>query len=125
MVFTNAQIEWRMGNACCLSIVRRDTGNSSSNMIADGIVRSFALNANYPDPFDPTTAISYTLPEEIHVKLTVYGVLGQEIAGLADEVQPARDHQATFNAADLPGGVYIYKPEAGKISQINKMVLSK
>jgi hypothetical protein len=94
-------------------------------VITEGIAPSFVLNANYPNPFNPTTKISYALPQEVRVKLVVYDVLGQLVATLADEVQSAGNHNALFNAGNLPSGMYFYRIEAGNNLQVNKMVLSK
>ena len=91
----------------------------------EGTIHSFALNANYPNPFNPSTLISYTLPEEAHAKLIVYDALGRQVATLADDVQAAGAHQVTFNAAGLSSGVYFYRLEAGKNININKMLLAK
>ena len=95
------------------------------NMVTEGTVHSFVLSANYPNPFNPTTTISYSLAQEIHVKLAVYDVLGQQVAVLADEVQSAGNHFATFNAVNLPSGMYFYRLEAGSNIQVDKMILSR
>ena len=91
----------------------------------EGNVRSFTLNANYPNPFNPSTKISYALPEEIYTKLVVYDALGRQVATLVDGVQTAGEHQATFNAAGLSSGVYFYRIEAGRNISFNKMLLTK
>ena len=95
------------------------------NVTAEGVAQAFALNANYPNPFNPTTSISYTLPEDLHARLTVYNMLGEQVATLADEVQAAGLHQVTFNASNLASGLYYYRLEAGANVQVNKMMLLK
>jgi hypothetical protein len=67
------------------------------------------LYQNYPNPFNPSTAISFTLAQPSSVTLTIYSVLGQEIATLLrDEVLPDGIQELTFDASSLSSGVYFY-----------------
>lgn len=86
---------------------------------------SFELYQNYPNPFNPTTSIKFALPKESQVKLSVYTILGQEVATLVNSVMPAGYHTVNFDASNLPSGMYIYKIDAGSFSQIKKMLLMK
>lgn len=86
---------------------------------------SFELYQNYPNPFNPTTSIKFALPKESQVKLSVYTILGQEVATLVNSVMPAGYHTVNFDASNLPSGMYIYKIDAGNFSQIKKMLLMK
>jgi hypothetical protein len=72
---------------------------------------AFALYQNYPNPFNPSTVIRYDLPVESRILLRVYNTLGQEMAVVAREVQPAGAHSLTFRAS-LPSGLYYYGLEA-------------
>ncbi len=90
-----------------------------------GIPTNFALYQNYPNPFNPTTTITYDLPLRANVKLVVYNVLGQKIAILVDEVQEPGRYNVTFDASNLPSGVYFYRLEADKFVQTKKMLLVK
>ncbi len=87
----------------------------------------FALKQNYPNPFNPTTTISFALSEATFVTLKVYDVLGQEVVTLVNQQVEAGDHSATFDAAQLPSGLYIYKISAGngKYNETKKMILMK
>ena len=87
--------------------------------------KTFELLENYPNPFNPTTTISFTLPETEFVKLSVYNALGQEVAVLAKGVYEAGFHTINFNASNLQSGVYIYKLESSEISISKKMILAK
>jgi CubicO group peptidase (beta-lactamase class C family) len=85
----------------------------------------FRLEQNYPNPFNPTTIISYGLPEDEHVKLTIINTLGQTVRVLVDAQQTAGYKQASFDARDVPSGVYFYRLQAGIFSSIRKMLLLK
>jgi hypothetical protein len=83
----------------------------------------FYLHQNYPNPFNPTTAISFRLPVSTHVTMKVFDVLGREAATLVEGNLEAGTHTVTFNAGNLPSGVYFYQLTAGKFSQVRKAVL--
>jgi hypothetical protein len=85
----------------------------------------FSLAQNFPNPFNPTTDIHFSLPTSASVRLTVYNVLGQEIALLVNETLPAGAYRQTFDAARLPAGIYFYRLEAGSFTDIRKMMLLK
>ena len=79
--------------------------------------------AKYPNPFNPATTISYTLPEAAFVSMKVYSLLGEEVATLVNANQPAGTHQVHFDAAGLPSGVYFYRLSAGSFSATRKLML--
>lgn len=83
------------------------------------------LLQNYPNPFNPSTKIKYSLASNTHVKLKVYNVLGSEVATLTNEFQPAGSYTVDFDGSRFAAGVYVYKLEAGSISQTRKFVLIK
>ncbi|NBC17996.1 MAG: T9SS type A sorting domain-containing protein [Bacteroidetes bacterium] len=89
------------------------------------VPKAFALAANYPNPFNPQTTIRYALPEASAVRLVVYDVLGRQIKTLVDGVRPAGRHEATFEATDLPSGMYLYRLDAGSFTQTRRMLLVK
>lgn len=86
---------------------------------------NFMLYDNFPNPFNPETAISYYLPTGSSVKLRVFDMLGNEVRMLADGYKPAGIHSVIFSANDLPSGTYIYRFEAGEFSESRKMILLK
>lgn len=86
---------------------------------------SFRLLQNYPNPFNPTTTISYQLPAAVHVNLKIFDVIGREVATLVNATQNAGSHVVTFNASDLPSGVYFYRLNAGTDTAIRKMLMIK
>jgi len=85
----------------------------------------YYLANNYPNPFNPTTTIQYTTPVDGYVKLTIYNVLGEQIAQLANEVQPAGEHLITFDARNLASGMYFYRLEGNDFVKSKKMILMK
>ncbi|MFI5252840.1 MAG: T9SS type A sorting domain-containing protein [Bacteroidota bacterium] len=85
----------------------------------------FSLLNNYPNPFNPVTNISYSLPEASFTTLKIYNMLGQEIATLVNGVTNAGKHQAVFNASQLPSGIYIYRLQSGTNIAIQKMVVMR
>jgi len=90
-----------------------------------GLPQEFTLFQNHPNPFNPNTVISYSLPSDSKVKLIVYNTLGQKVKILENEFKNAGNYSVTFNASELPSGIYFYKLETGQFSQIKKMILIK
>ena len=76
---------------------------------ADHLPHQFALHQNYPNPFNPVTQISYALERTGKVRLSVYDIMGREVAVLVDGVQNFGSYTLEFSAADLPSGVYFYR----------------
>ncbi len=87
--------------------------------------RSFVLEQNYPNPFNPETTISYHLPNAGQVRLSVYNLLGVEVAVLVDEFQSTGTYSIKFNAAPLQSGVYLYKLKMGNTTLTRKMTYLK
>lgn len=85
----------------------------------------FSLSQNFPNPFNPSTTISYQIPEAAKVEIKVYNLIGKEVAVLIDEQKPAGKHSINFEASQLPGGVYFYKITAGRYAETKKMILLK
>jgi hypothetical protein len=91
----------------------------------NAIPSAYTLTQNYPNPFNPSTSIQYALPQASNVKLTVYNVLGQEVAVLVNGLKSAGTHQVNWNANDLTSGIYVYRLEAGANIITKKMTLLK
>ena len=91
----------------------------------ENIPAEFGLDQNYPNPFNPSTTISYSLDQTKQVRLSVYNLLGQEIAVLAVGVQTAGVHTATFQASGFSSGMYFYRLHSAQGSITKKMMLTK
>jgi hypothetical protein len=85
----------------------------------------FALEQNYPNPFNPTTTFRYSIPQTSKVVIKVYDILGKEVATLMDEEKSVGTYELTWNAENLPSGVYFYQLKAGEFVNTKKMVLLK
>ncbi len=118
-----------------LVIELRGSDNSTIEATLDtesGVLtpRVFSLNAAYPNPFNPMTKISFSLPESQLVRLNVYGIDGKLVASLVDETRGAGLHEIIWNGQNDSGqvqasGLYFYRIEAGPYSQVRKMTLMK
>ncbi len=92
--------------------------------------QDFNLGQNYPNPFNPTTTIEYALPNTTAARLTVYNMVGQKIATLADDLHQAGTFKAAWNGMNdfgnaVNSGLYIYKLETENYSMTKKMVLMR
>ena len=86
---------------------------------------AFALEPNYPNPFNPTTTIRYALPEAAVVQLAVFDLLGRRVALLHDGPQAAGRHAVAWDATGVPSGTYFYRLTAGRHEATRRMILLK
>jgi N-acetylneuraminic acid mutarotase len=108
------------------SLVRAYTPITTSvEVLSTNIPSFFTLEQNYPNPFNPSTKISFALPERGNVSLKVYDLLGGEVAQLVNGEIEAGSYDLSFNASDLPSGIYFYKLQAGSFVETKKMILLK
>ena len=91
----------------------------------DEIPVEFLLSNNFPNPFNPSTKIKYSVPLSSNVELKVYDVLGNEIETLVNEEKLVDSYEITWNAGQLPSGVYFYQLKAGDFISTKKMILMK
>jgi len=89
------------------------------------IPASFSLAQNFPNPFNPTTTIQYSLPQAGNISLKIFNLLGEEVKTMADEYQEAGNHSVHFNANSLASGIYFYRLQAGSFVETKKMILLK
>lgn len=114
----------------------RDRQNGSlaaemlTNPTAGLLPATFALEQNFPNPFNPSTAISYRLPTSGQVRLEVFNMLGQRVRRLVDQFMEAGNYTATWDSRDETGervssGIYLYRMTAGEFTETRKMMLLK
>jgi photosystem II stability/assembly factor-like uncharacterized protein len=89
------------------------------------IPEKFILQQNFPNPFNPSSNIRYSIPQSSNVVLKVFDVIGKEIETLVDEEKPIGNYELIWNASSLPSGVYFYQLKAGSFIETKKMVLMK
>lgn len=92
---------------------------------SDEMPAKYFLSNNYPNPFNPSTKIRYSIPHSSLVQIRIYDILGYELETLVNENKPAGTYELTWNAANLPSGVYFYQIKAGDFIQTRKMILLK
>ncbi len=110
------------------SNIAEDAGlalNRNNSFDAQTLNKDFTLEQNYPNPFNPTTDIRFTLPEAGFVRLSVFNMLGQEVAVLQNAQMSAGVHTIKFDGATLGNGIYFYRLNANGNQMTKKMMLMK
>jgi arabinogalactan endo-1,4-beta-galactosidase len=95
------------------------------SVLPEAAVSHFSLDQNYPNPFNPTTTIRFQLEVASHVTLTIYDILGREIAVLVSGDIAAGRYERVWDATGFPGGVYIYRIRAGAFAESKGMMMLK
>ncbi len=88
-------------------------------------ISKFALQQNFPNPFNPTTTIRYSIPQNSFVNIKVYDIAGKEVATLANDMETQGNHSIEFNASNLASGIYFYRIQCGNFSDTKKLILLK
>ncbi len=99
-----------------------------TNITENISANNFKLYGNHPNPFNPITTISYSIPQETHVELKIYNIKGQLVKVLVNDLQEAGEHSAIWNGWDsndkrVGSGIYFYKLKTKEDSKIRKMIL--
>ena len=89
------------------------------------IPQSFSLEQNFPNPFNPSTKIRFSLPNSANIKLEVFNVLGEKVSDLIDADMDAGNHEIEFSAINLASGLYIYRLSTKDFVDVKKMVVTK
>ena len=100
------------------------------NVMDFEVLDNYKLIKNYPNPFNPVTTLRYDLPENSHVNITIYDMLGRQVKNLINQTQDAGYRSVRWNATDdygkpVSAGIYLYQIQAGEYMQTKKMVLLK
>jgi photosystem II stability/assembly factor-like uncharacterized protein len=107
------------------NVFKTTNGGVYVNQISSEIPERFSLYQNYPNPFNPNTNIKFNLPKSSYVKLTIYDILGKEVAVLVNENLNAGSYIVDWNASDYPSGIYFYRLVTGDFVGVKKMLLVK
>jgi len=121
---------------CLFSNSNADTGFGISDVgtlssITTGIENGkttpleYSMDQNYPNPFNSFTIISFSLAKPSLVKLDIYNSLGEKMATLINKQKSTGYHEVKFDASKFASGIYLYRIQAGKYSQIKKMLVIK
>lgn len=102
-----------------------DQGARPTNIDVPEVPITFDLRPNYPNPFNPSTTVVFSLADATHVQLTVHDILGRAVATLLSEVSPRGEHTVVFEAGNLPSGIYILRMQAGEFVSVQKMLLAR
>jgi hypothetical protein len=117
-------------------VTARDAGNKALEVVVDGAVNDseipnrYALSANYPNPFNPSTKIAFDLPKSQNVLLVVFSIDGRRVATLKNELMSAGRHTVIWSGRNDRGenaaaGAYFYRIQAGSFAETKKMMLIK
>jgi hypothetical protein len=85
----------------------------------------YSLSPNYPNPFNPTTVIAYSIPKSGNISLKIYDLLGREVATLVNEIKQAGNYEVKFDGSKLASGIYLYRIQSGNFNYTRKMILIK
>ena len=103
-------------------------GNKDGNKLSteqDIVANVFSLEKNYPNPFNPTTTIEYSIGIAGPAKLMIYDILGREVVSLVNEYKQVGRHKVMWNASTMSSGVYFYRLETPTFTKTQKMILMK
>ncbi len=101
-------------------------GAAGVNPIPGGQTAGYELEQNFPNPFNPSTIVRFSIPERVKVTLRILNLLGEEVGREIDgEVMNAGKYEVNFLAKGIPSGTYVYRLEAGNYVKSRKMVLAK
>ncbi len=122
MTASSAETDWNLTNNTDETTATFQVGPVSTEEPGD-TPAEFALHPSYPNPFNPTTTLSYDVKEATHVRLEVYNLLGQVVETLVDDMQPAGTYRVAFDASQLASGTYLYRITMGEFMDTKTMTL--
>ncbi|RJP72558.1 MAG: T9SS C-terminal target domain-containing protein [Ignavibacteriales bacterium] len=129
LIYTNLDgyIDWHVSEGtffirAVVSVYNNTTGIEETVTLAPG---TYSLDNAYPNPFNPSTTISYSIPEEAKVNIEIYDMLGRRVTTLFDGVKTAGKYQTTWNAENCASGIYFYKVSTKNFTQTKKLLLMK
>ena len=112
-----------MGAANVNCPVVENESSSGVEQFGNSTPNSYELDQNFPNPFNPSTTIRFSVPSSEFVSLRIYNSIGEKVAELVNQVLPAGIYNVNWNAENVSSGVYFYKIEAGSFINTKKMIL--
>ena len=112
-----------MGAANVNCPVVENESSSGVEQFGNSTPSSYELDQNFPNPFNPSTTIRFSVPSSEFVSLRIYNSIGEKVAELVNQVLPAGIYNVNWNAENVSSGVYFYKIEAGSFINTKKMIL--
>lgn len=122
---SNAALDFTDSTYYSVSLNHPITISGTSVAVETTLPRRFELAQNFPNPFNPTTTIYFQIPMTSQVKLSVYDLLGKEVATLVNGKIVAGSHQVVFDGSNLMSGIYYYRLQAGDFVATKKLLLLK
>jgi hypothetical protein len=108
-----------------IDVVVTLTVQTATSVGPEPVPEAYDLKQNFPNPFNPGTRITYSIPSRQFVSLKVYNLLGQEVAALVSKEQSAGPYTVAWDASTLPTGVFLYRLQAGSFVTVKRMLLLK
>ena len=121
----NAITEIHENNNKGFNVLGRQSVTTGINQAKITIPKEYILNQSYPNPFNPTATIRYSIPKGSRVSIKVYDILGREVSTLVNEYEKAGTYNVKFKGNRYSSGVYFYQLHAGSFVQTKKMILLK
>ncbi|MFN3874130.1 MAG: T9SS type A sorting domain-containing protein, partial [Ignavibacterium sp.] len=121
-VFNHLTNSWKFAQQAMGVTLRKDGEDSE---VTDLLPNEYALEQNFPNPFNPTTTINFQLPENNYVSIKIYDIIGNLVTTLVDENMEAGYHSVVWNANGLSSGVYLYRLASGSFISTKKLILMK
>jgi hypothetical protein len=123
LVFTDNNHGWFLGEDAVYRSAFGSQTPVSDNM--SRIPEEYGLFNNFPNPFNSSTTMRFSLPKPCFVRLKVFSLLGHEIKTLVSEHKQAGEYQINWTAKGLPSGIYLYRLKAGEYVETRKMILQR
>jgi hypothetical protein len=132
LTWNGSALRWEL-NGLTVSASKNSPSCSTQNIagakgltaMLDELPPEFALGSNYPNPFNPETTIPIALPEAAHVTVTVFDILGREVATLMDETYEAGVYELRWEAGTMPAGIYFIRMRAAGKEFLRSVMLMK
>jgi hypothetical protein len=121
-VFNHLTNSWKFSQQALGTNLKKEMGEIENTI---PLPTEYGLEQNYPNPFNPTTRIDYQIPENNHVTIQIYDILGNLVTTLVDEEMEAGYHSVNWNASGYASGVYMYRFSSGSFITTKKLLLMK